>query len=54
MKEILQDVRSGRFAEQLTAEAESGYPLLENARNESRARSVERVFNELQKLSREP
>ena len=54
MREILQDVRSGRFAEQLKAEAEAGYPLLENARNESRARSVERVFNELQKLSREP
>ena len=51
MSEILSDVRSGRFAEQLKAEAVSGYPLLEKARTDARKRAVERVFIELQKLS---
>ena len=51
MSEVLSDVRSGRFAEQLKAEAESGYPLLEKARTDARERAVERVFIELQKLS---
>jgi ketol-acid reductoisomerase len=51
MSEVLSDVRSGRFAQQLKAEAESGYPLLEKARTDARERAVERVFTELQKLS---
>jgi len=51
MREVLADVRSGRFARQLEAEAASGYPVLENARTEARNRGVERVFNELRKSS---
>ena len=50
MRDVLKDVRSGRFAERLRTEAESGYPLLENARRDARERAVEQVFRELQKL----
>jgi ketol-acid reductoisomerase len=51
MSRVLEDVRSGRFAQQLKAEADSGYPLLEKARSDARDQAVERVFNELRKLS---
>jgi ketol-acid reductoisomerase len=51
MAQVLEDVRSGSFAQQLKAEADSGYPLLEKARSDARERAVERVFNELRKLS---
>jgi len=51
MAEVLTDVRSGRFAQRLKSEAESGYPTLEKARQDARERNVERVFAELQKLS---
>ncbi len=54
MSEVLEDVRSGRFARQLKAEAEVGYPLLEKARRDARNHSVERVFNELRKLGETP
>ena len=50
MAEVLAEVRSGRFAQQLKSEAESGYPILERARQDARERTVERVFAELQKL----
>ena len=54
MSQVLDEVRSGRFAEQLKDEAESGYPLLEKARSDARERAVERVFNELRKLNGTP
>jgi len=54
MAEVLEDVRSGRFAQQLKSEAESGYQLLEKARADARNRAVERVFSALQKLSEVP
>ena len=54
MTQVLNDVRSGRFAQQLKAEADSGYPLLKKARKAARERSVERVFNELRNLSEAP
>ena len=54
MREVLADVRSGRFAEQLKAEADSGYPVLQRARTDARNRTVERVFNALRKLSGTP
>jgi len=54
MREVLAEVRSGRFAGRLKAEAESGYPLLEAARREARERAVERVFGELRKLGGTP
>ncbi len=50
MRAVLDEVRSGRFAELLRQEAQDGYPLLENARAEARKTSIERVFIELRKL----
>jgi ketol-acid reductoisomerase len=50
MRDVLNEVRSGRFAESLRDEAANGYPLLENARAQARSTAVERVFNELRKL----
>jgi ketol-acid reductoisomerase len=54
MREVLADVRSGQFAGQLKAEADAGYPVLDKARSSARDRKVERVFNELRKLSGAP
>ena len=51
MSQVLEEVRSGRFAQRLKAEAESGYPLLEKARSDARERAVERVFSELGRLA---
>jgi len=50
MREVLDEVRSGRFAQALRDEAADGYPLLENARAQARKTAVERVFNDLKKL----
>jgi ketol-acid reductoisomerase len=54
MKEVLAVVQSGQFAQQLKAEAESGYPLLEKARADARSRAVELIFTQLRKLSGTP
>ena len=54
MREVLANVRSGRFAQQLKDEADSGYPVLEKARSDAQNRAVERVFNELRKLGGTP
>lgn len=54
MKEVLVDVQSGRFAQRLKAEADSGYPQLEKARTDARNRAVEHVFIELEKLGSKP
>ena len=50
MKAVLEEVRSGRFAEALRQEAEAGYPLLEKARADGRKHAIERMFGELKKL----
>ena len=50
MRAVLDEVRSGRFAEALRQEAQDGYPKLEGARAEARKTAVENVFNELRKL----
>lgn len=50
MRSVLDEVRSGRFAQALRDEAANGYPLLENARGSARKTEIERVFNELTKL----
>lgn len=50
MRAVLDEVRSGRFAQALRDEAASGYPLLETARTKARETQIERVFNELTKL----
>ena len=52
MREVLAEVRSGRFAEALREEAQNGYPLLEKARAEAGKNPVEKIFKELQQLGR--
>jgi ketol-acid reductoisomerase len=52
MRDVLADVTSGRFAEELRREAQSGYPQLRRARAEARAHPIEQIFNKLQKLKR--
>ena len=43
MREVLDDVRSGRFARALSAEAAGGYPRLKAARTRARALAVEKA-----------
>ncbi|WP_395622848.1 ketol-acid reductoisomerase [Sphingomonas daechungensis] len=50
MRQVLEDVRSGRFAEALQREAADGYPELEGARARSRSHQMERVFQDLKSL----
>jgi ketol-acid reductoisomerase len=51
MREVLDEVRSGRFAKALRQEADAGYPQLQKAREDARSRSIEQVFNNLKSLS---
>ena len=50
MREVLDEVRSGRFARALQQEADSGYPRLEQARTEARSKAIERAFSKLKRL----
>ena len=50
MREVLEEVRSGRFVDALRGDAEKGYPILEQTRASARKHDMERVFNELKKL----
>jgi ketol-acid reductoisomerase len=50
MREVLADVRSGRFARALRDEAASGYPRLEKARADARRHRIEQVFARLKRL----
>lgn len=50
MRTVLDEVRSGRFADALRQEALESYPKLENARVEARKHPIERVFRELKNL----
>lgn len=47
MRAVLDEVRSGRFAEALRREAENGYPRLEKARADARRREIEQVYGRL-------
>jgi ketol-acid reductoisomerase len=47
MAEVLEEVRAGRFAEELKQEEASGYVRLERARSEARATLLERTFRQL-------
>ena len=47
MREVLDDVRSGRFAARLAEEADAGYPLLKKARARARALAVEKAREKL-------
>ena len=51
MREVLDEVRSGRFAEALRQEADAGYPRLQKARADARSKPIEQVFNTLKNLS---
>ena len=51
MRQVLEEVRSGRFAKALQQEADAGYPLLETARANARIKAIEQVFSKLKKLS---
>jgi ketol-acid reductoisomerase len=50
MREILRDVRAGRFAEQLQEEEASGYARLERARDDARKTLLEETFRKLRDL----
>jgi ketol-acid reductoisomerase len=51
MKEVLAEVRAGRFAEQLSAEEASGYGRLERARAEARRTLLEQTCRRLSETS---
>jgi ketol-acid reductoisomerase len=51
MLKVLQSVQSGEFARRLHEEAETGYPKLEAARQAARSDQVERVYQDLRKVS---
>jgi ketol-acid reductoisomerase len=47
MREVLAEVRAGRFAAELTAKEGNGYPRLEAARRENRETLIEQTFRRL-------
>jgi ketol-acid reductoisomerase len=47
MREVLAEVRSGRFAATLAEESATGYPLLKQARAKARALAVEQARERL-------
>ncbi len=47
MAEVLVEVRAGRFADELRAEEAGGYPRLNRARRDNRARKIEHTFRRL-------
>src|SRR5918993_685769 len=51
MREVLDEVRSGRFARALGEEAALDYPRLREARSDARSKAIEQVFIDLKKLS---
>jgi len=54
MREVLAEVRSGKFAQELKAEADAGYPLLEKARAEASGKTVEQAFRALKDAEPRP
>lgn len=50
MREVLDEVRSGRFVEALRDDAAKGYPILSEARSRAQEHEIERVFRDLKKL----
>jgi ketol-acid reductoisomerase len=47
MRQVLAEVRAGRFAEQLSKEEASGYEQLEKARREARSTAIEQTYRTL-------
>jgi ketol-acid reductoisomerase len=52
MRRILDEVRNGRFVNELVADAETGYPLLNASRAEAAAHPIEDVGRRLRALAR--
>ena len=51
MAEMLDEIRSGRFAKELGRERESGYPRLKDARQRARQDQVQQTFEQLREIS---
>jgi ketol-acid reductoisomerase len=47
MAEVLEEVRAGRFAEELRQEEANGYARLEEARRENRETQLEETYRRL-------
>lgn len=50
MKEVLEDIRNGRFAKDFILEEQAGYPILKTMRNRCKEEKIEVVGNELRKM----
>ena len=50
MKEVVSEVRAGRFADELRREEEDGYPRLQRSREEARKTLLEETFTRLRKV----
>ncbi len=50
MREILEEIRSGRFAEEWIAENEAGRPRFEALRRAGREHPIERIGSELRAM----
>ena len=51
MVDVLEEIRSGRFAHELRRERESGYARLKQARRQARGEEVQKAFERLRSLS---
>lgn len=50
MKEVLEDIRNGRFAKDFILEGQAGYPILKTMRNRCKEEKIEVVGNELREI----
>lgn len=50
MKEVLEDIRNGRFAKDFILEGQAGYPILKTMRNRCKEEKIEIVGNELKEM----
>lgn len=50
MKEVLEDIRNGRFAKDFILEGQAGYPILKTMRNRCKEEKIEVVGNELREM----
>ena len=50
MKEVLEDIRNGRFAKDFILEGQAGYPILKTMRNRCKDEKIEVVGNELREM----
>ena len=50
MKEVLEDIRNGRFSKDFILEGQAGYPILKTMRNRCKDEKIEVVGNELREM----